>query len=84
MIDQRACENLSEAIDELTIAGFGSLSDSAMCESVAELRRQIDRLEAVFTERVAVMHERGAASAEGFVTTASFLRHTCRLATGGA
>jgi hypothetical protein len=84
MTDQHARQQLSAAIDALRQASFAQLSDSAMCESVAELRQQIDQLEALFTERVAVVHERGAALAEGFVTTGSFLRHTCRLSSGSA
>lgn len=84
MNDLHARQSLTSVIDELTPAHFAPLSESAMCESVAELRKQIDRLEAVFTERVTVLHERGAASSEGYVTTASYLRHTCRIASGAA
>jgi hypothetical protein len=75
---------LTRAIDELQRRDVSELLDAAACAQIVALRRQIDRLESVFSARVAAVHARGAASAEGYVTTAAFLRHTCRLTAGAA
>ncbi|MDQ1464963.1 MAG: hypothetical protein QOC73_1904 [Actinomycetota bacterium] len=77
-------ETLTRAIDDLQQRDAGELPDAVACAQVVALRRQIDRLESVFTTRVGVVHTRGAAAAEGYVTTAAFLRHTCRLTAGVA
>ena len=75
---------LTRVVDALQRFDVGCLSDVAICDNVSALRQQLDRIESVFTERVAVMHERGAASAAGYLTTAAFLRDTCHFTTGGA
>jgi hypothetical protein len=77
-------DELTRAVDALQHVDTGRVPDGALCEHIAGLRQQIDRLESVFAEQVAVAHERGAASALGFVTSAAFLRHTRRFTTGAA
>jgi hypothetical protein len=75
---------LSHAVDALQQLDGSGLPDAAFCEQVMALRRQIDRLESVFTLQVGLMHERGSATASGYVTTAAFLRHGCKLTSGAA
>jgi hypothetical protein len=77
-------DELTRVVDALQRLDVGRLADAALCEHITELRQQIDRLESVFTEQVVVAHERGAASALGFVTSAAFLRHACRYTAGAA
>lgn len=77
-------DELTRVVDALQPLDIGRVPDAALCEHIAGLGQQIDRLESVFTEQVAVAHERGATSALGFVTSAAFLRHTCRFTTGAA
>jgi Domain of unknown function (DUF222)/HNH endonuclease len=77
-------DELTRVVDALQRLDVGRVPDGSLCEHIAGLRQQLDRLESVFTEQVAVVHERGAASALGFVTSAAFLRQTCRFTTGAA
>jgi hypothetical protein len=76
--------NVRSAVDALHSIDLGGLSDAALCEHITALRREIDRMEAGFSDAVAVAHRRGAASAGGFVSTAAFLRHAVHLTHGAA
>jgi hypothetical protein len=80
----RELEGLSHAVDTLQRADYSGLPDGALCDHVKALRQQIDRLESVFTSQVGLMHERGSANSEGYVTTAAYLRHACKLTAGAA
>jgi hypothetical protein len=80
----RELEALSRAVDAVQQADYSALPDGVMCEQVQELRRQIDRLESVFTSQVGLMHERGSANSEGYMCTAAYLRHACKLTAGAA
>src|SRR5450432_672789 len=80
----RELDALSDAIDALQRLDSSGLPDEAFCAEVKALRRQIDRLESVFTSQVGLMHERGSAGDSGYVTTAAFLRHGCKLTSGAA
>jgi hypothetical protein len=80
----RELDALSHAVDALQQVDSSGLPHEAFCVQVKALRRQIDRLEAVFTLQVGLMHERGSASASGYVTTAAFLRHGCKLTSRAA
>jgi hypothetical protein len=80
----RELDALSDAVDALQRLAGSGLPDEAFCDQVKALRRQIDRLESVFTSQVGLMHERGSAGASGYVTTAAFLRHGCKLTAGAA
>jgi hypothetical protein len=75
---------LSGAVAALQRLDSSALPDEAFCDQVKALRRQIDRLESVFTSQVGLMHERGSAGAVGYVTTATFLRHGCKLTSRAA
>lgn len=75
---------LAAAIDDMRKVRDVSASSEAALEELCELRRQIDQLESVFTQRVAAAHRSGAASAQGYATTKAFLRHACRLNSGVA
>jgi Domain of unknown function (DUF222)/HNH endonuclease len=72
-------ENLRRAVDDLQHLDAGSAPDGVVCETIVALRREIERLESVMSAQVAVAHERGSASAVGYVSTAAFLRHRCHL-----
>ncbi|MDQ1487335.1 MAG: hypothetical protein QOJ62_3028 [Actinomycetota bacterium] len=75
---------LRKAIDEMQRVEHDATPDAALCEGIVELRRQIDRLESVLSRKVALAHERAAASADGYLSTAAFLRHACRFTPGAA
>ena len=80
----REIQSLVHAVDALQLADDSALPDALLCDQVMALRRQIDRLESVFTAQVGFMHERGAANSEGYVSTAAYLRHACKLTAGAA
>jgi hypothetical protein len=80
----RELDALTHAVDVVQRADYSTVPDGALCEQGTALRRQIDRLESVFTSQVGIMHERGAANSEGYVTTAAYLRHACKLTAGAA
>ncbi len=77
-----ALESVRQAVDELQQTDVDALPNTALCETIVALRQQIDRLEAVWSHQVAIAHERGAAAADGYVSTAAFLRHACHLSPG--
>ena len=79
-----ATAELTELIDRLAGVDPGAVPDSVALEQVQELRRQIDRLEAVWSARVAAVHRAGAANAAGFASTAAFLRQACHISPGTA
>ena len=79
----RELETLVQAVDALQLAA-DSMPDAVLCAQVITLRREIDRLESVFTSQVGLMHERGAANSEGYVSTAAYLRHGCKFTAGAA
>ena len=80
----RELEALVRAVDAVQLADDSALPDAVLCDQVMAFRRQIDRLESMFTSQVGVMHERGAASAEGYISTAAYLRHACKMTAGAA
>jgi len=77
-------EQLRDAIDVLQECDVQASSDEAICEQIILMHRQINRLQAAWSERVVVAERRGSASAGGYLTTASFLRHSCQLTPGAA
>jgi hypothetical protein len=79
-----AVAELADLVDRLADVDASCLPDSVALEQVVELRRQIDRLEAVWSARVAAVHRSGAAGVAGFAGTAAFLRHACRVSPGPA
>ena len=79
-----AIEILKNAIDELHARCAEPSSGQAFLDELVDLRRQIDRLESIWLKRVNAAHLSGAATVQGYVTTAAFLRHTCHLTPGGA
>ena len=80
----QAIEQLRDAIDVLRECDVEASSDEAICEQIVMLHRQINRLQAAWSQRVAVADGRAAAAAGGYLTTASFLRHCCQLTPGAA
>ncbi len=85
----QALDLVADAIDELHCCASANLldtalPDAALCEAVVLLRQQIDRLEAAWSHLVALTHERGAARAAGYASTAAFLHQMCHLSPGVA
>jgi Domain of unknown function (DUF222) len=80
----QALQQLREANDALLSYDLAELSDEAICEQIVLLNQQQNRSQAALSQRIALAHHRGSAAAGGFLTTASFLRHNCRLTPGAA
>jgi hypothetical protein len=80
----QALQQLREANDALLSCDIAELSDDAICEQIVILNQQHNRTQAALSQRIALAHQRGSAAAGGFLTTASFLRHNCRLTPGAA
>src|SRR6266704_1257457 len=73
---------LDRLLDQLTASDPAALPDPLAAEEVLRLRRQLDRLEAVWQRALAVVDGRGAAGAEvGVVapSTAGWLRARLRM-----
>lgn len=71
--------NLRSAVDELQAVDVRSLPDSVLCDDIAEIRRQINRLESTYLTRLEVLDRRGAvASAHG--STQAWVRAETRVA----
>src|SRR6266571_1188437 len=73
---------LDRVLDQLAAADPAGLPDPLAAEEVLRLRRQLDRLEAVWQRALAVVDGRGAAGAEvGVVapSTAGWLRARLRM-----
>ena len=79
-----AIAELERVVDRLHLADDERLPGSVTLDEVRALRRQIDRLESAWLDRVAAVHRSGAASAGGYATTAAFLRHICHFSAGAA
>jgi Domain of unknown function (DUF222)/HNH endonuclease len=78
---------LAAAVDELATEDLDRLPDATVAEQVLELRRQLDRLDGQWLQRLAVVDGRGAAGAEEGQeagSTASWLRNRLHLGTGAA
>lgn len=69
---------LEEAVEKLAVDG---VSDP---DEVVRLRALIERLECVWTESVRAVERSGAWEAQGYVSTAAWLRDRCRLTHGAA
>jgi Domain of unknown function (DUF222) len=79
-----AIAELRQLIDAMQAADADVPPTSASLDEIRALRRQIDRLESVWLDRVAAAHNSGAAAGEGYATTGAFLRHGCHLSPGAA
>src|SRR6266571_7120987 len=78
---------LVNAIDQLAAEAPAALPDPLAAEEVLRLRRQLDRLEAIWQRALAALDGRGAAGAETGVaapSTAGWLRARLRLDRGAA
>ena len=73
-----------ELISHLENESIEPLTETALGEDIADLRRAIDRLEFQFTRRLDLFARRQGYVAFGFVTLVAWLRRTCRLAPGAA
>lgn len=75
---------LMSAIDEYAGAELAAFSEAALAADLTDLRVAVDRLEAQWLRRLAAFDARGAAAADGALSTAAWLRRSCRLAPGAA
>ena len=75
---------LASAIDEYAGADLDAFPDAALAADLTDLRVAVDRLEAQWLRRLAAFDARGAAAADGALSTAAWLRSACRLAPGAA
>lgn len=76
-------EALSAAVDVLANEDINGLPTTALGEDLVALRRSIDRLEADFCRRLQRFDRGHGASAEG-ISTITWLRHNCNLASSDA
>jgi len=65
---------LARGVDALTSVEVSELSGAALPGFVLALRREMDRIDAVFAEAVTAAHRRGAGTGDGYESTAAWLR----------
>ena len=75
---------LRDAVAVLAAEDVEGLPVAALAASLPELRRLVDSVEAQWLRRLETFDRHGGATAEGAVSTGSWLRSTCRLAPGAA
>jgi len=75
---------LAQCVDELAAEDLRSTPDAALGESLVELRRQVDRLEAEFGRRLRRFHRTRGFVSDGAATLVSWLRSLCRLSPSAA
>jgi hypothetical protein len=71
---------LGSVVDSLLAEPIRDLPDELLQEEVVEIRRQINRLEAGYLQRVEVIDRRGQVAAQHHGSTAAWLRRELRLA----
>ena len=76
--------DLREAADRLAGDDLDRVFDDDLAESIVDLRRRIDGLEAEWLRRVAELDGRHGFEREGFASMASWLAARCRLGWGTA
>jgi hypothetical protein len=75
---------LRDAVDALVSVDPSSLSDAELGSLVLELRREMDRQEAVFAQAVRAAHTQGVGASDGAASTAAWLRHRAHMREGDA
>ncbi len=75
---------MRDAVDVLAQIDPADLGDVALADEVLELRRQMDRQDAVFASLAWVGHTRGVGNVDGAASTASWLRHRAGMREGDA
>ena len=76
--------HLRSAVDAVLAEDPHTLAGPELAAQITVLRAQIDRLEAAFSARVAVFDARGDYADEGARSSASWLRHHCKLSPSDA
>jgi Domain of unknown function (DUF222) len=77
-------ERLGGTVDRVVAIEPAELSDVALAGGLVALRREMDRLEAVFARLAHAGHVRGVGSVDGAVSTAAWLRHRAGMREGDA
>jgi hypothetical protein len=77
-------DRLRDAVDDLVELDPVDLSELALADALVELRRVMDRQEAVFARLAHSGHVRGVGTVDGAVSTAAWLRHRARMREGDA
>ena len=73
---------LSRAVDTLTSVEISELSEAELPGFVLRLRREMDRIDAVFADVVTAAHRRGAGTGDGYDSTTAWLRWQAGMRTG--
>ena len=63
-------------VDALVAAGSSGLSDAELGSLVLELRREMDRQDAVFAQAVRAAHTQGVGASDGAASTAAWVTFT--------
>ena len=75
---------LASVVDELAAMDPSTLGDTALADSLVELRRVMDRQDAVFARWASAGHIRGVGQVDGAASTAAWLRHRAGMREGEA
>jgi hypothetical protein len=75
---------LRAAVDAAVTVDPAQLSDLALADELVGLRREMDRLDAVFARLAAAAHRRGVSAEDGATSTAAWLAHHASMRTGDA
>ena len=74
MVMERPIVVLRAGVDAIGTLDPADLSDVQLAGEVLRLRREMDRLDAVFAGLVAAAHARGVGAGDGYQSTAAWLR----------
>jgi hypothetical protein len=83
-VDASPVVQLREVVDALVNADVSAMSDAALAAEVLAMRREMDRLEGGFAQRVRAAHTRGVGASDGAASTAVWLRSEGRMREGDA
>jgi hypothetical protein len=72
------------AVDALAAVDPFGLSDEALAGQLLSMRREMDRLDALFALRVRAAHTCGVGASDGAASTAAWLRHRAHMREGDA
>jgi hypothetical protein len=75
---------LRAAVDTAVAVDPADLSDVVLADELVGLRREMDRLDALFARLAAAAHGRGVGAKDGATSTAAWLAHHASMRTGDA
>ena len=74
MMAERPILRLRAAVDAMGSVDASEFTDAGLAGEIRRVRREMDRMEAVFSELVVAGHRRGVGTLEGFQSTNAWLR----------